>query len=130
MSEEAAPEVGSVLWLDLTVEDAEAVRDFYSSVVGWGADAVSMGEYDDFNMTAPDSGLPCAGICHARGPNTDLPTQWMVYISVADLEASVERCRELGGEVVSGPKRMAGQGAFAVIRDPAGAVMALFEPAT
>ena len=48
----SAPRPGSITWQDLTVEDAEKVRDFYASVVGWKAEAVHMPGYADFVMTA------------------------------------------------------------------------------
>jgi len=47
---------------------------------------------------------------------------------VADLDASLTRCLEGGGSVLNGPKGLGGMGRFAVIRDPAGAVLALYEP--
>lgn len=129
MSETPRAEVGSITWTDLTVPDAEAVKGFYSEVAGWRFEAVAMGGYSDFNMLAPDSGRCVAGICHARGGNADIPAQWLVYITVADVEASAARCRELGGAVLVGPKGLGGMGRFCVIRDPAGAVAALFQPA-
>ena len=118
-------EVGTIVWRDLTVENASDIRDFYSEVVGWKAESVSMGEYDDFNMNAPRSGTPVAGVCHARGTNSDLPAQWLNYVVVNDLDHSVERCKELGGEILVGPKGM-DQARYCVIRDPAGAVLALY----
>ena len=126
MSDDERPEIGSITWSDLTVPNAESVRDFYSSVAGWKPQPVSMGDYDDFNMTAPASGSPIAGICHARGGNADLPPQWLVYILVEDLDVSMDQCRAQGGEVISGPKGMGGS-RYCVIRDPAGAVAALFQ---
>lgn len=123
MSETPAP--GSIAWHDLTVPDAERVRDFYARVVGWKAEPVEMEGYADFNMTS--GGKPAAGVCHARGMNSALPAQWLMYIVVADLDASLAAVRELGGEVVAGPK--GGGGArYAVIRDPARAVCALYQP--
>ena len=118
-------EVGTIVWRDLTVENASDIRDFYSEVVGWKPESVSMGEYDDFNMNAPQSGTPVAGVCHARGTNSDLPTQWLNYVVVNDLDHSIERCKELGGKILLGPKDM-GQARYCVIRDPAGAVLALY----
>lgn len=89
--------------------------------------------YDDFNMLAAPGGDPAAGICHARGGNADLPPQWLAYVAVADLDASIARCRALGGSVVAGPKGGCGDGdgdgAYCVIRDPAGAVLALIQVA-
>lgn len=38
-----APAVGSIGWLDLTVDDAPGLRDFYSAVVGWTPAEVPMG---------------------------------------------------------------------------------------
>ena len=119
--------VGTVGWRDLTVQDASALRDFYSRVVGWESSPVDMGGYSDFNMTPPGTGEPAAGICHARGSNADLPPQWLQYVIVADVEASARTCVELGGKVVAPVRGMAG-GKFCVIQDPAGAVCALFEP--
>jgi predicted enzyme related to lactoylglutathione lyase len=129
MSDTPRAEVGSITWTDLTVPDAEAVGRFYSEVAGWRSEPVDMGGYSDFNMLAPGSGRCVAGICHARGGNAGLPAQWLVYVTVADVEASAARCRELGGEVLVEPKGMGGMGRMCVVRDPAGAVAALFQPA-
>lgn len=121
-------QIGTVMWRDLTVADAERVRDFYQQVVGWETSPVDMGGYSDFNMLPPGSTSPVAGICHARGPNRDLPAQWLMYIVVEDVERSAAEAVRLGGQVVSGPKSMDGA-RFCVIADPAGAVCALYQPA-
>ena len=122
------PEPGAITWMDLTVPDAQRLRDFYAAVAGWKTVDVPMGGYVDFSMIAPGSGKPVAGVCHARGANADLPAQWLIYITVADLDASLERCRALGGALVTGPRGLGDWGRFAVIRDPAGAVAGLIEP--
>jgi len=121
---DASQKLGAVEWRDLTVDDASAVSEFYAAVVGWEPSPVSMGEYDDFNMLIPGTDEPAAGICHARGFNSELPAQWLMYVKVPDLEASVSACEAGGGKVLVGPKTM-GDSSFCVIEDPAGAVMAL-----
>ena len=130
MSNSETPPVGTIGWHDLTVNDADAekVRDFYSKVAGWTATPLSMGGYNDFIMTGAGSPEPVAGVCHARGPNVDLPRQWLMYIIVEDVDRSAEQCVELGGEILTGPRGLSG-GRFCVIRDPAGAVCALYQPA-
>jgi predicted enzyme related to lactoylglutathione lyase len=130
-----APQVGTVGWIDLTVADAPRVRDFYQQVIGWISKPIDMGGYDDFNMLAPSSGnpeedgTPVSGVCHARGLNAALPPQWIVYFIVADLDESLAHCGTYGGRVVAKPRSSPGQGRYAVIADPSGAVCALFEPA-
>ncbi len=121
-----ASDIGKIGWFDLTVEDAASIRDFYAKVVGWRPEDVNMGEYSDFNMTMPESGDPAAGICHARGDNAGLPSQWLIYITVADVDSSAAACTENGGKVLVGPKSMGG-GKFAVIEDPNGSVAALYQ---
>jgi predicted enzyme related to lactoylglutathione lyase len=128
MSNKEKPKVGSITWSDLTVPNAEEVKDFYSKVVGWKPAPVSMGDYNDFNMNAPESGNTKAGICHKRGGNAELPSQWMIYITVKSADESAKLCKENGGKVLVGPKEMSGYGKYCVITDPAGAVCALFEP--
>lgn len=128
MSEENKNAVGTIGWIDLAVNQAEEVRDFYSKVVGWKHEPVGMGDYNDFAMTSPESGNAVAGICHARGTNEGLPSQWLIYITVENLEESIACCNESGGKVVFGPKAMGDYGSFCVIQDPAGAVAGLIEP--
>jgi predicted enzyme related to lactoylglutathione lyase len=129
MSEKDRPRIGAIAWIDLTVGAAPEVRDFYQEVVGWTSGEVEMGGYADFTMHPPGGGDPIAGVCHARGPNADLPAQWLIYITVADLDRSLAQCQARGGAVLAGPKGMGSAGRYAVIRDPAGAVAALIEPA-
>jgi hypothetical protein len=118
--------VGQIGWHDLTVEDAEGVRDFYKEVVGWESSSVPMGYYDDFNMTAPGSSEPVAGVCHSRGPNATLPAAWLIYVKVADLDEACKSVARLGGAVLDGPREMGGT-RFACIQDPAGAKLALYQ---
>lgn len=121
-----ADTTGTIGWIDMSVDDADGIRDFYKAVVGWGHESVSMGDYDDYAMTA-SSGDDVAGICHARGSNAALPPGWLIYITVANIEESAASCTAHGGEVVIPVRGLAG-GRFCVIRDPAGATAALYQP--
>ena len=126
MSDADKPAIGSVAWRDLTVGDAEGIRDFYQSVVGWDSAEVAMDDYFDFSMVTPLTGETVAGVCHARGVNQELPPLWLIYIVVDDLAESLRVCKELGGSVIVESRPLA-EGLFCVIRDPAGAVCALFQ---
>jgi uncharacterized protein len=116
------PAVGAIIWTDLTVPDAGGVRDFYAGVVGWTPHEHPMEGYSDYLMATED-GDPISGICYRRGPNEDAPPVWLIYVRVADLEASLAAAVAGGGTVFSGPRQ-----GFAVITDPAGASLALFDP--
>jgi len=120
-------QVGKIGWIDITVDDATGLRDFYKKVVGWKSDDVGMGEYSDYSMSMPATNEVVTGICHARGSNADLNVGWLVYITVEDVEASTAACEAHGGKVVVKPRGLAG-GKFCVIEDPSGATAALYQP--
>ena len=129
-SHDAAAPVGCISWLDLTVSDASATRDFYRQVVGWSVQDVEMedaGErYADYNMLGED-GSPAAGVCHARGVNLGLPAIWMIYLPVGDLAESLRRVREGGGKVMKATRGTDGEYAYAAIQDPVGVCLALVQ---
>jgi len=120
-------EIGKIGWIDMTVANATEVRDFYAAVVGLEPEDVSMGDYNDYNMTMPESGTPVCGVCHSLGNNADLPGGWLIYFVVADVEASAAACTANGGRIVVAPRGLAG-GRFCVIEDPGGATAALYQP--
>lgn len=121
-----AKKIGQIAWVDLTIENAADVREFYQSVIGWDSDEFNMGEYSDYVVSTPQDKDTVAGICHARGDNAVLPPFWLVYIKVANLEDSLAEAKKRGGELVSGPKSF-GAAQFCILRDPAGAYFGIIE---
>lgn len=121
------PTPGKIEWIDLTVNDAPEVVSFYEEVAGWSSSKVKVGDYDDFCVHPAGTEQPVAGICHARGENADMPAQWLIYINVDDLEASMEKCIRLGGKIVVPLRDMGSHGRMCVVQDPAGAVAGLIQ---
>lgn len=119
------PTIGKFVWMDLTVENAELVSDFYAAVVGWEKQPLSMGDYSDYMMNAPETKEGISGVCHARGINAYVPPQWLVYVTVENLDASLEKCKSLGGKLIGEKRKMGDQGHYCLIQDPAGAYMML-----
>ena len=117
--------IGTVGWMDLTVDNAPTVRDFYARVAGWTHDDVAMGGYSDYVMKAGEQGV--AGICHARGKNSGLPASWLMYIVVADLARALDEVLANGGTVIRPQTSLGGGATYAVITDPAGAACALYQ---
>ncbi len=125
MSEKSTMKIGSMLWMDLTVPKAGEVKDFYEQVVKWKHEEVSMGEYSDYNMLAPD-GTIVTGICNKRGLNENIPSVWMPYIVVENIDESLEACKKLGGKIIT-PKQKMNKSTYCVIQDIAGAFATLYQ---
>jgi hypothetical protein len=127
-SGDGATSIGYISWLDLTVADASATRDFYQTVVGWSAQDIEVQDasesYADYKMLGGD-GNPAAGVRHARGANQGLPPIWMLYLPVGDLAESLRRVRESGGKIIKETTGADTGYVYAVVQDPVGASLAL-----
>ncbi len=121
------PIIGGFEWADLTVENAEEIRDFYSDVIGYSHSNIKMGDYNDFCMNSPTDEQTKVGICHAKGQNADIPVGWMIYFNVEDLDHSMKAVVAQGGAIVVGPKGTIENGRYCFIKDPAGATCALYQ---
>lgn len=116
---------GKLVWHDLTVENAAAARDFYANLFGWTYQGLDMGGYEDYQMMTAD-GEGMTGICWRKGCNDKIPPTWLVYFQTDNIAAALEQATQSGAEILDGPRDMGG-GRFAALRDPFGAVFALFE---
>lgn len=112
-------------WLDLTSTDAAASRDFYAALFGWTAAVIPDPAAGGYAMFALD-GKEVGGVGPAQSPQQ--PTAWTVYILVADADETVARSRAAGATVIMEPMDVMGQGRMAIIADPSGAVVGLWQP--
>jgi hypothetical protein len=121
---------GNFCWYECGTTDAAAARRFYCDVFGWSAVEMPMPEGVEGSYTMLRLGdADIAGLYEMSGPMfAGVPSHWMSYVSVTDADRSVDRARELGGEVVVAPVDVPGVGRIAFLADPAGARFALFQP--
>jgi uncharacterized protein len=60
-------------------------------------------------------------------PDERIPPSWTTYIGTDDIEATIARASELGATQINGPMDVPGQGRFAIITDPTGAVFGAWQ---
>ncbi len=117
---------GTLCWFDCGSKNAAQSRSFYTKLFGWSAVDAPMpddtGVYTLFKLAGED----VAGLYELRGPEcADIPSHWMTYVSVPDVDDAVRRARTLGGTVRMEPGDVPGVGRMAVLQDPTGAVFAV-----
>lgn len=129
--EKKKQEIGTINWTDITVPDAEALKRFYENLIGWTSEGIPMKEgdnaYEDYVMKSPD-GKAIAGICHLKGVNQSLPPTWIVYITVENVEKSLQKALGLGGKLIKKYHTKEGKLMYVIVQDLAGAVFGMAEP--
>lgn len=119
-----APLLGKFVWRDLVTEDPAAVKPFYAGLFGW--------EFEETRaLGAPytlvkSGGQYIAGISKNRRPQPDQPvSQWLSFMSVADVDRAIVQTKTAGGQVLAGPMDLPNVGRGAVVLDPEGAPVGL-----
>ena len=119
---------GLFSWTDLAVPDPEAGKAFYSRLFGWEHDDKPAGEGMSYTIFTRE-GKDVAGL-FAQPPEMSAqgaPPAWTSYVLVDDVDAVTSRATELGGNVVMPPADVMEAGRMAVIQDPTGAVVSLWQ---
>lgn len=117
---------GALCWADLSTPQPELAKPFYEKVFGW---KISAGEKDPSGYLHIQNGERfIGGLPPAQYRDPKAPPHWLLYIQVADADASTAKARELGARVYMEPMTMENVGRWSVAADPQGAVFALFQP--
>lgn len=125
-------------WVDLHTSDSVRARTFYHAVLGWDFNnRFTIAGEDDHPDTVPPStfmalsaGRPVAEIIDRRTVFDDmnLPSSWLPYIGVRDLDVTLSRVEAAGGEILNSPSDRGTMAAVARISDPDSAQIGLWEP--
>jgi predicted enzyme related to lactoylglutathione lyase len=122
MGERTSYDPGTFSYAELATSDAEAAQAFYTRIFGWTYDSIPIG--DDLPPYHP---VRLDGKQVAALFQSDQPPHWNCYVTVASAADASARAAELGASVVMEPFDVMGLGEMAVISDPSGAVLSLWE---
>lgn len=119
--------VGRVCRVDLAAGDIGAAREFYAELFGWSSEThrVAGGQVEHF-MLGEDvvaSGYQLSRRHLANG----VPSHWTPYVGVEDVRASSRMAVRLGASLIVAPFDVPGVGAIALIQDPVGALLGLWQ---
>ncbi|MGB7975868.1 MAG: VOC family protein [Roseiarcus sp.] len=116
---------GRFVWYELMTTDIAIAKAFYASVVGWGARGASMPGSTYSLFTIGD--FPVTGLMtmpeDAR--RTGVTPHWLGYVGVDDVDAAVDRTKQLGGAVYVPPTDVPNISRFSIVADPQTATLAL-----
>jgi predicted enzyme related to lactoylglutathione lyase len=117
---------GTFCWVELATADLDAARAFYPALLGWELEDDPISS-DEPYLRATVAGRPVAAMFDPPSQR-GRPASWASYVSVEDADATATRATDLGGRVVMGPFDVRDAARIAVIEDPQGAVLGLWQP--
>jgi predicted enzyme related to lactoylglutathione lyase len=124
MSPSHLPAKGRFIWYELKTKDTEKALSFYTKLLGWNVKKQDMGELGTYTMVGVGETL-MAGVVPLK--ETNLPSHWITYVTVPDVDAAAVKTEELGGKVVIPPTDIPNEGRFTAIVDPQGATIYPFK---
>lgn len=116
---------GEPCWADLGTPDIAGAQRFYGALLGWTFDAPNP-EFGGYVLARKDGKNVC-GLMQAP-PEQGMPSYWGVSLKTSDLAATLRQVNATGGKTQMGPHPVGELGIMAVIEDPTGAAVGLWQP--
>lgn len=120
------PKIGEFCWNELATSNIQAAKDFYGKVFGWEFSDHDMGEmtYTMIKLKNKEFGgmwsIP-------KDQQKQIPPHWMAYILVENLDESLNKALSQDASIVKPASNAGDFGRFAIITDPTGAHIALWQ---
>jgi predicted enzyme related to lactoylglutathione lyase len=116
-------EPGTFCWPELATSDADASKSFYASLFGWEFEDREAGEGFTYSMASVDGSQ-----VGALYPTDQGAPRWNSYIAVESADDAAKKAGEAGADIVVEPMDVMDSGRMAVLQDPSGAVVSVWEP--
>lgn len=122
---------GTFCWVELATTNGQAAKTFYTQLFGW--------DYVD-NPVGPDmiytmlklNGKDVGALYQMPSEMTaqGIPPNWLNYVSVTSADETAEKAKAAGATLLKDPFDVFTVGRMAVVKDPTGAVFALWQAGT
>ncbi|MFQ6038708.1 MAG: VOC family protein [Candidatus Aminicenantales bacterium] len=119
---------GMFYWTDLVTTDAEGAKSFYQELFGWTAVDQPMGEGLFYTLLQKNGKDVCALYpMNEEQKKHGVPPHWLTYIYVKNVDETAAKVAPAGGRILMEPFDVFDAGRMAVLQDPSGAVVALWQ---
>lgn len=120
---------GTFCWVELATTDAAAAKKFYVELFGWSPEDTAVAHDRVYTMfTHKNKSMGALYGLNEEQRSQGIPPHWGSYISVADVDETVEKAKSLGATVFAGPMEVFDAGRVAALQDPTGAFFAVWQP--
>lgn len=107
----------------------DGAQSFYHDTIGW--DPAPFEESPEPYTMWMNGDSPVGGVMALpeEAKKAGAPPHWVAYITTPDVDATVDRVKELSGNLIHGPMEIPNVGRFAIVSDPQGAAFAIHSKA-
>ena len=119
-------ENGMFSWVDLMTPDPAAAKQFYSELFAWQFQDMPVDDGGVYSM-AFKGDRTVAALFARPDDMQQVPPHWSSYITVNDLEATVQRWQEHGGTVMMPACDIMESGRMAMVIDPTDGIVGLWQ---
>lgn len=119
----ANPNTGRFTWHELVSTDPAAATRFYTALFGWTTRENPMPGGGTYRMFSHGDSI----VAGAMAAPPRVPSNWLVYVGVDDVDASAKKIAELGGKVMVPPTTVPNMLRFACASDPQGAAFGILK---
>lgn len=118
---------GTFCWVELATSDQDDAKRFYGGLFGWSVVDQPMGPGEFYTMFQL-GGRNAAAAYKMGDREAGVPPHWNLYVCVVDADAAMTKAVALGGQAPMGAFDVGADGRMAVIFDPTGAALCLWQP--
>ena len=111
-------------WGELNARGIDKAVRFYEKVFGWSVEKQDMGGDMIYHVFKHDGEQVAGGMETPPMVPKEIPSYWLVYFTVSDIDKTFEKVKSLGGREMVPPSDFPG-GKFAIVGDPQGAAFGL-----
>jgi predicted enzyme related to lactoylglutathione lyase len=115
---------GTPCWVDVSVDDVPKAIAFYQALFGWDIQ-VGGPEVGGYSIAHLDNRI-VAAVSPKYGP-AEAPPAWTTYLATDDVDATADKIKGAGGQLLAGPMDVMSEGRMAIALDTAGAVFGLWQ---
>jgi uncharacterized protein len=117
---------GNFIWYELMTTDSDAAEAFYRGVLDWQSRDAGMPGMKYTLLSAGDDTVAGLMAMPDEASAAGARPGWMGHVAVSDVDATAAQFKQAGGTIHHVPTDIPGIGRFAVVADPQGAVLGLF----
>ena len=129
MSERTEYAPGTFCWPELVASDSDKAKEFYKALFNWEITDKPIGDGQVYSMASiRDKAVGAMYEMFSEQRDQGVPTHWVSYVSVANVDETVEKARSLGANVIVEPMDVFDAGRMAAIIDTIGAVISFWQP--